>query len=298
EAEASVVPSGDTESATTGAVWPASTIDGCGAPGVQIAMRASSPLVAIRPSARKAAALTAPSWKRSTCSAAFFDSDQRIAEVSKLPETACVPSGEIASARTGPPWPRNCACAMVGATDRSSVKTARTRNIIASLKQKSGIGRAHAERADFLAHSLIAQRSEKRRDRGAVVAAFDQEKVVIFGRDRQEAEAIKTGNRFDGDAPICAALPHRGGDGVGRARMVAIARGPRAVEQPVGEHARSGAGIAVDHQAVRIAECGCQCIGCALPGKAGVVEAVHEALHPLPALHQRETAAQQVRVVD
>src|SRR5262245_45691165 len=73
------------------------------APAVQIAMRASSPLVAIRPSARKAAALTAPSWKRSTCSAAFFGSDQRIAEVSKLPETACVPSREIASARTGPP---------------------------------------------------------------------------------------------------------------------------------------------------------------------------------------------------
>ncbi len=30
-------------------------------------------------------------------------SDQRIADVSKLPETACAPSGEIASARTGPP---------------------------------------------------------------------------------------------------------------------------------------------------------------------------------------------------
>ena len=38
-------------------------------------------------------------------------SDQRMAEVSKLPETAVVPSAEIASARTGPPWPRNCACA-------------------------------------------------------------------------------------------------------------------------------------------------------------------------------------------
>src|SRR5215472_5349283 len=163
---------------------------------------------------------------------------------------------------------------MVGATERSSVKTARTRNIIASVKQKSGIGRAYAERADLLAHSLIAQRSEKRRDRGAVVAAFDQEKVVIFGRDRQEAEAIKTGNRFDGDAPIRAALRHRGGDGVVRARLVAIARGPRAVEQPVDEHARSGAGIAVDHQAARIAERGSECIGCAVSGKAGVVAAV------------------------
>src|SRR5262249_9897809 len=94
---------------------------------------------------------------------------------------------------------------MVGATERSSVKTARTRNIIASVKQKSGIGRAHAERADLLAHSLIAQRSEKRRDRGAVVAAFDQEKVVIFGRDRQETEGLKTGRRFDGGGPNRAA---------------------------------------------------------------------------------------------
>src|SRR5262249_49590473 len=291
-AEASALPSGDTDSATTGALWPASTIDGCGAPGVQIAMRASSPLVAIRPSGRKAAALTAPSWKRSTCSAAFFASDHRIADVSKLPETAGVPSGEIASARTGPPWPRNCACAMGGTTKRSSVKTARTRNIISSLKQKSGIGRAHAESADFLAHSLIAQRGEKSGDRGAVAAAFDQEKVVVLGRDRQEAEAIETGNRLDGDAPIRAALRYRGGDSVMRARLIAVARGPRTVEQPVDEHARSGAGIAVDHQAARIAERGSQCIGCAVFGKAGVVAAVHEALHPLPALHQRETAAQ------
>src|SRR5262249_60808843 len=90
---------------------------------------------------------------------------------------------------------------MVGATERSSVKTARTRNIIASLKQKSGIGRAHAESADFLAHALIAQRGEKSGDRGAVAAAFDQEKVVVLGRDRQETEAIETGHPTDGHAP-------------------------------------------------------------------------------------------------
>src|SRR5262249_44457036 len=143
---------------------------------------------------------------------------------------------------------------MGGATKRSSVKTARTRNIIASLKPKSGIGRAHAERANFLAHFLIAQRGEKSGDRGAVAAAFDQEKVVIFRRDRQKTEPVKTGNRLNGDAPIRAALRYRGGDGVVRARLIAVARGPRAVKQPVDEHARSGTGIAVDHQAARIAE--------------------------------------------
>src|SRR5262249_47213383 len=128
---------------------------------------------------------------------------------------------------------------MGDATKRSSGKTARTRNIIASLKPKSGIGRAHAERANLLAHFLIAARGENRSDRGAVVAAFDQEKVVILGRDRQKTEPVKTGNRLDGDAPIRAALRHRGGDGVMRARLVAVARGPRTVEQPVNEHARS-----------------------------------------------------------
>ena len=46
-------------------------------------------------------------------------SDQRIAEVSKLPEMAWLPSGEIASARTGPPWPRNCAFAGVNASGNS-----------------------------------------------------------------------------------------------------------------------------------------------------------------------------------
>jgi hypothetical protein len=39
-------------------------------------------------------------------------SDQRIAELSKLPEIAIVPSAEMLSARTGPPCPRNCACAV------------------------------------------------------------------------------------------------------------------------------------------------------------------------------------------
>src|SRR5215831_11592000 len=51
-----------------------------------------------------------------TCSATLRASDQRMTEVSKLPDTASLPSGEIANARTGPPWPRNCACAAKGAS--------------------------------------------------------------------------------------------------------------------------------------------------------------------------------------
>ena len=91
----------------------------------------------MRPSRRKITAFTAPSWKRSTCSAAFFASDQRIAEVSKLPEIASLPSGEIASARTGPPWPRNCACAGEDATSSSSVRIAIRRAIVSSFKEMS-----------------------------------------------------------------------------------------------------------------------------------------------------------------
>jgi hypothetical protein len=45
-------------------------------------------------------------------------SDQRIAEVSKLPEIAVVPSADTARARTGPPCPRNCALATPAANTR------------------------------------------------------------------------------------------------------------------------------------------------------------------------------------
>jgi hypothetical protein len=51
-------------------------------------------------------------------------SDQRIAEVSKLPEITCSPSGDIASARTAPPWPRNCARAGSHAAAKSAIKAA------------------------------------------------------------------------------------------------------------------------------------------------------------------------------
>ena len=82
----------------------------------------------MRPSFKKATAFTALSWKRITCMATLRWSDQRIAEVSKLPETAWVPSGEMASARTGPPWPRNCACAAPAAN--GSTHKARVRRLI------------------------------------------------------------------------------------------------------------------------------------------------------------------------
>src|SRR5689334_5718673 len=84
-------------------------------------MRASSPLEAMPPSGSSSTALTAPSWKRSTSSAAFLRKDQRTTAVSKLPDTACEPSADMASARTGPPWPRNCASAGSVATSSKMI---------------------------------------------------------------------------------------------------------------------------------------------------------------------------------
>src|SRR5262249_47519271 len=206
-----MVPSGDSASATTGASCPSSTLDGCGSPGVQIAIRAFSPPGAVRPARRKSAAVTAPSLERTTCAAVFLDSDQRITDVSKLPETACVPSGEIASARTGPPWPRNCACATVGASNRSATRE-RTRSVIAELETSSGITWLHAQGTDFRAHRLIPQRGQKGPDGRALTAAFDQEKVVVFRRDGEKGEPVELHNRLNGDSPVPPALRPPGGN--------------------------------------------------------------------------------------
>jgi hypothetical protein len=64
-------------------------------------------------------------------------SDQRIAEVSKLPETTVVPSGETASARTGPPWPRNCACA--GLMNITGKTNASNRRVGKAAKQRAHV---------------------------------------------------------------------------------------------------------------------------------------------------------------
>src|SRR5260221_9382246 len=141
-------------------------------------MRASSPLVAMRPSRRKTPALTGRSGKRGTCPAGFLGSDQRMAEVSKLPESACVPSGEMASARTGPPWPRNCACAVADATS-SSASTTKTWAIVAALAENSGIGRTHSQGADFFAHRLLAERGEKGAHRRPLASVFHRVKILV-----------------------------------------------------------------------------------------------------------------------
>ena len=117
EAEATLSPSPATRRARRSAPCaPRTTCAGTLAPARQTARRPSSPPVTKRPSGSAASALTAPSWKRSTCRAAPRSRSHRIADWSKLPDIAVLPSGDTASARTGPPWPRSCASAGSGRT--------------------------------------------------------------------------------------------------------------------------------------------------------------------------------------
>ena len=109
--------------------------------------------------------------------------------------------------------------------------------------------RAACRARDALARRWLAQRGQERLHRGPFARRLsDQQKIVVFRRHRQEAEAVKFRHRLDGDAPVGAALRDRCGDRVVRLRLVGVARRPRAFEQFVDQHARAGAGIAVDHQ--------------------------------------------------
>jgi hypothetical protein len=166
-------------------VWPSSTVDGlrlARRPDRDARILAAGGDPAVR---EKATAFTAPSWKRSTCSAAFFGSDQRIAEVSKLPESACAAVGRnrerAAPARHG----RATAPAPLWQHRSKSVQKQRDADIIA-ISEQIRHPRAHAERADFLAHVLVAQRGEERLHRRALAAAFDQQEIVVLGRDREK----------------------------------------------------------------------------------------------------------------
>ena len=147
EAEAIALPSGETASATIGALCGSITRTGAVSPAVHSAMRPSSPPVAKRPSGSAAAAFTAPSWKRSTARAPSPDpSDQRIADWSKLPDSASLPSGDTATARTGPPCPRSCASAG-DARARRAMLTARMSALPMQSEDQPGGGRHAAGRA-------------------------------------------------------------------------------------------------------------------------------------------------------
>ena len=138
EAEATLSPAGETASPAIGALCASNTCAGTLAPARQTARRPSSPPVTKRPSGSAASALTAPSWKRSTCKAAPRSRSQRIADWSKLPDIAVLPSGDTASARTGPPWPRSCASA--GSARTSGISAAIRASIFEASILRASIG--------------------------------------------------------------------------------------------------------------------------------------------------------------
>ena len=222
DAEASVAPSGETASATTGAVCPSSTASGVRSPALQSAMRPSSPPVTARPSASIATALTAPSWKRSTCSAAV--GGQRPADRRGIEAAGDAPGAVARNADRPhrPAMPAQLGVRAGGAQHRRQQGSEGPKNRTSicdglardrpPLEVKSGIGKAHAERLDARARAGVGERREERLHRLARPAARHHEKVIVLGRERQEAETVDARDRLDRDAPIGAALRDRGGD--------------------------------------------------------------------------------------
>ena len=155
----------------------------------------------------------------------------------------------------------------------------------------------HAKRADFRTRGFITQRGKEGLHRPPLSAVFDQEEVIVLRRHRQEAKPIELRDWSDRDAPIGAALRDRGGDGVVRARLIAVARGPCAAKDLIDQNSRAGTGIAVDHQAVLFGKRGLDRLGDATALETRIAGTMHQALHALPAFHQREPWTQKMNVV-
>src|SRR5688572_9705057 len=124
---------------------------------------------------------------------------------------ARAPSGDTATALTGPPCPRSWACApeTANATNSRPASNRRQRTNIgdglarnrAPVRIESGIGKAHAERLDAFARARLGERGEESLHRRAGAAARHHEKIIVLGRERQEAEAVDARDRLDRNPP-------------------------------------------------------------------------------------------------
>src|SRR6266852_3928304 len=104
-------------------------------------------------------------------------------------------------------------------------------------------------------------------------------------------------DRRNRHAPVGTVLRHGGGNRIVRARLVPVAVGPRLAEQTVDQDARTGALVAVDHDAGGIGERRLHGLPRGLAFEALVAPAEYDALHAPPARHQLKAIAEIWRVV-
>ena len=141
--------------------------------------------------AGSATAFTAPSWKRSTCSAALRvqrPADRRGVEaagdrgraVGRDRERAHRPAMAAQLRLRG----------QLGSQQHSqSDRTATMREVLAHQSSRG----LHAERAGCgLARRRVAQRGEERLHRRPLAPALDQQEIVVLRRERQEAEPVES----------------------------------------------------------------------------------------------------------
>ncbi|GJE44266.1 hypothetical protein AEGHOMDF_3454 [Methylobacterium soli] len=120
----------------------------------------------------------------------------------------------------------------------------------------------------------------------------------MFLGQRQEAEPVGAGHALDRHAPISPALRHRRRHRVVGAGLVPEAGGPDALQQTLDEEAGARAGVAVDHDRIRIRQDRPHRRLRAGAGKARVVRTVDHALHSPPARREAQAGAEEGRVVE
>src|SRR3954465_935789 len=138
---------------------------------------------------------------------------------------------------------------------------------------------------------------EKGLYRRTLLARRHQREVIMFLRERNEAEADRMGDRRNGHAPVDAVLCDRRGHRVVRAWLVPVAFRARATEQPLDQDARAGALVAVDHDAGGISERRDDGVLRAVAFETLIAFAEHDALHPPPARHGLESFDEVRRIV-
>src|SRR4029077_15968650 len=155
----------------------------------------------------------------------------------------------------------------------------------------------HTECADPCAHTIITQRGEKYLHTWALTPIINDKKIVVFRRNRQKSETVQFRHRFDGKSPVGATRSNCRRDGVVRFRLIGVAGWARTAKYFVSQHARAGAGVAVDHQGRLICQNNFQRFVRAATLKTSITWPEHKALHPPPARDEDEALGRKMLVI-